>query len=31
MLDPNNPYRQQVALLLEVLPLVGREPCIYKV
>lgn len=27
MLDPNNPYRQQVALLLEVLPLVGRESC----
>ena len=27
MLDENNPYRQQVALLLEVLPLVGRERC----
>ena len=27
MLKPNNPYRQQVALLLEVLPLVGDEPC----
>lgn len=27
MLDQNNPYRQQVALLLEVLPLVGRERC----
>jgi len=27
VLDQNNPYRQQVALLLEVLPLVGRERC----
>lgn len=27
MLELNNPYRQQVALLLEVLPLVGREDC----
>lgn len=27
MLEENNPYRQQVALLLEVLPLVGRERC----
>lgn len=27
MPDKNNPYRQQVALLLEVLPLVGRESC----
>lgn len=27
MLEENNPYRQQVALLLEVLPLVGRESC----
>jgi predicted nucleotidyltransferase component of viral defense system len=27
VLDANNPYRQQVALLLEVLPLVGRENC----
>lgn len=27
MLEENNPYRQQVALLLEVLPLVGREHC----
>ena len=27
MLDKNNPYHQQVALLLEVLPLVGRESC----
>jgi len=27
VLDENNPYRQQVALLLEVLPLVGRERC----
>ena len=27
MLEQNNPYRQQVALLLEVLPLVGREHC----
>jgi predicted nucleotidyltransferase component of viral defense system len=27
VLAPNNPYRQQVTLLLEVLPLVGHEPC----
>jgi predicted nucleotidyltransferase component of viral defense system len=27
VLEQNNPYRQQVALLLEVLPLVGREHC----
>ncbi|HEU0187733.1 MAG TPA: nucleotidyl transferase AbiEii/AbiGii toxin family protein [Gallionellaceae bacterium] len=27
MLGANNPYRQQVAWLLEVLPLVGREDC----
>ncbi|MCR4303378.1 MAG: nucleotidyl transferase AbiEii/AbiGii toxin family protein [Gallionella sp.] len=27
MLAQNNPFREQVALLLEVLPLVGRERC----
>jgi predicted nucleotidyltransferase component of viral defense system len=27
VLDSNNPYHQQVALLIEVLPLVGRENC----
>lgn len=27
MLAQNNPFREQVALLLEVLPLVGRESC----